>query len=151
MVIAEVIRAAMEAMKSDECLLWPQPSGTSRYANVRGPSRMMGGDRVQARIGVHALACSLLHGQRPVGAQAAHLCHTALCYNPRHLVWASPLENMAMSATAHCQNGHEFSPDNTYVDTRGRRNCRICKNDRWRRSYYRRRWDEGYRRNPQIP
>jgi len=27
----------------------------------------------------------------------------------------------------HCPNGHPYTPDNTYIDPRGYRNCRTCR------------------------
>jgi hypothetical protein len=43
----------------------------------------------------------------------------------RHVVekaWA------AKRAQTHCKRGHEFTPQNTYVTTKGGRVCRICMN-----------------------
>lgn len=34
----------------------------------------------------------------------------------------------------HCYQGHEFTPDNTYVDPKGGRNCRICIRARRKRN-----------------
>jgi hypothetical protein len=33
----------------------------------------------------------------------------------------------------HCRSGHEFDERNTYMDSRGRRHCRTCANQRARR------------------
>lgn len=33
----------------------------------------------------------------------------------------------------HCNKGHEWTPENTYVDARGWRNCRACARDSARR------------------
>lgn len=40
-----------------------------------------------------------------------------------------------MKRPSHCQNGHEFTPENTYPRTDGRRRCRMCRlayNEAWR-------------------
>ena len=34
-----------------------------------------------------------------------------------------------------CSSGHEFTPENTYVDPTGKRNCRTCVRAHWRRYY----------------
>lgn len=41
----------------------------------------------------HALSLVLSVGPRPTGLQAAHACHNKLCCNPRHLRWATQVEN----------------------------------------------------------
>lgn len=35
-----------------------------------------------------------------------------------------------------CPNGHPRTDENTYVDHRGIKKCRVCKNESWRRRYY---------------
>ena len=40
----------------------------------------------------------------------------------------------------HCKNGHEFTPENTFIQVRGgrtRRICRACARDRTRAAYRR--------------
>lgn len=38
----------------------------------------------------------------------------------------------------HCRNGHEYTPENTYMNVNGR-NCRQCKRDRENRAYAKKR------------
>lgn len=60
-----------------------------------------------------------------------------------NLEWVTPKENTAhmMSSgnwkgrakVTHCINGHEYIAQTTYVDKKGAKNCRTCKNLRERR------------------
>lgn len=76
-----------------------------------------------------------------------HLCRNRLCVRPSHLQPVSNRVNVlrgvgvtAKNAKAsHCVNGHEFTPENTYVDPRGWRQCRTCLRDASRRHRLRRR------------
>jgi len=48
--------------------------------------------------------------------------------------------NHVNARKTHCKNGHEFTPENTYVShTRGppMRQCRQCRKDRWAANYKR--------------
>lgn len=89
-------------------------------------------------------------GPIPEGMVIDHKCHTEAlakglcdggecihrrCVNPRHL---SP-ENRGVNSNfgngpaaknarkTHCKNGHEFTPENTRMTTRGFRVCRACE------------------------
>jgi hypothetical protein len=55
--------------------------------------------------------------------------------NPEHLEPVTHRVNMLRAstsisakaaATTHCPRGHEYSPENTYVDPTGGRRCREC-------------------------
>lgn len=68
----------------DECLKWPFARFPDGRAHMNGakPTRVM---------------CELVHGPAPDRAEAAHSCgkgHEA-CVNPRHLRWATSIENAA--------------------------------------------------------
>lgn len=60
-----------------------------------------------------------------------HICETKACVRPDHLRLISQREN-ALAASkhhanaTHCKNGHEYTPENTYVRKEGHRHCRIC-------------------------
>jgi hypothetical protein len=54
----------------------------------------------------------------------------------RKLVANETLVSLRMKANkkkTHCIHGHAFTPENTYVDPDGRRNCRACKRERRRK------------------
>lgn len=68
----------------EDCLLWPYGRGGNGYAQI--------GD-----VYVHRLACESRHGPAPEGKpEAAHSCGNGHlgCVSPKHLRWASHVENM---------------------------------------------------------
>lgn len=101
----------------------------------------------------HRALYELMVGPIPAGHDLDHLCHTAdptclrdrdcphrACCNPAHLEPVTERENtlrgsspIALNAAkTHCHNGHEFTPENTYVvRTAARRlpgrGCRECR------------------------
>lgn len=80
------------ATDDDECLLWPYTKSTYGYGEI------VPGGRGHKKESVHRLVCEAVHGPPPKGKNdAAHSCGNRLCCNPRHLRWASRLENMADS------------------------------------------------------
>jgi len=76
------------AFSGDECLIWPYArTQKGRYAKVR----IAGVDHIVSR-----LVCEAVHGKSPTSFhQAAHSCGRGSdgCVNPRHLRWATPVEN----------------------------------------------------------
>lgn len=70
------------------------------------------------------------------GLELDHRCRNTLCCNPAHLEPVTHRINVRRGAVmltagrhnldkTHCPHGHEYTPDNTYRDKRGRR-CRSC-------------------------
>lgn len=80
----------------------------------------------------YLVAYAALVGPVPRGLQLDHLCRNRACVNPEHLEPVTQAENARRSAAAsktHCVNGHEFTPENTYLrppGCGGHRDCRAC-------------------------
>jgi HNH endonuclease len=77
----------------------------------------------------HRVAFSLWVGPIPEGMTVDHICRNRKCQNPNHLRLLSNLDNArdnGQSRKTHCPRGHEYSPENTWVDPDGARRCREC-------------------------
>lgn len=85
------------------------------------------------------------HGPIPPGMHLDHLCRVRHCVNPAHLEPVVPEENTRRGWPAtktRCANGHDYTPENTYLRpgaAEGRRDCRTCIRDRVDRYQQRRR------------
>jgi HNH endonuclease len=87
-------RAAIKWIKDNanfsgaECLIWPF---TARMTNGYGLVWWKG-----RKDGAHRVMCEMVHGPAPSSKhQTAHSCGngTGGCVSPRHLRWATPIEN----------------------------------------------------------
>ena len=89
----------------------------------------------------HRVAYMLAGGVILDGFDIDHLCRVRACVNPAHLVAVTHKENVLRGRTiaarnarkTHCPQGHEYTPENTYVErTRygtGRK-CKACQRER---------------------
>jgi hypothetical protein len=87
----------------------------------------------------HRVAYVALIGDVPAGLELDHLCRNRYCVNPVHLEPVSHYENIMRgdapaarcARKTHCDRGHEFTADNTYICQRrsGRlyRRCGACR------------------------
>lgn len=97
-------------------------------------------------VGAHRWIYEQTIGPIPEGMSIDHLCHNSdlsctdadecrhrRCVNPDHLEAVPIGENVARGGNGrktHCKRGHEFTPENTYVQpSNGGRLCRICRRD----------------------
>lgn len=75
----------MQTVQTDRCVLWPYSLNTAGYGQLNI-------DRYLHRV--HRLSCEMEHGDPPTEHhEAAHSCRNRHCFNPRHLRWATRLEN----------------------------------------------------------
>lgn len=117
---------------NDGCWLWLGAIDQDGYAS-RYTHRM------------HRAIYETLIGPIAEGLVTDHLCRVRRCVNPNHIEPVSNRVNVlrgtgisaANARKGHCKNGHEFTPENTYVYTRkGRppeRACAECRRENVRR------------------
>lgn len=85
-------------------------------------------------VRAHRFAYELLVGPIPAGLELDHLCRNRACVNPAHLEPVTHHENILRGQSpaaknagkTHCVRGHEYSDENTYVQSDGSRRCRKC-------------------------
>ena len=105
----------------DGCWLWTgavSRDGYGQFAVNRRP------------VLAHRWAYQFWNGPIPTKHEIDHLCRNPQCVNPSHLEAVTHRENVLRGArgrlVTHCPKGHVYDEKNTYVDTRGLRNCRTC-------------------------
>lgn len=113
--------------KSGECWLW-----TGAASNGYGEFWYDGERRKQK---AYRVAYEWARGPVPTGLELDHLCEVRECVNPAHLEAVPHRVNTLRGNTVaaknalktHCPAGHEYSEENTYQYSDGRRQCRICR------------------------
>ena len=112
------------------CLQWLGyigPDGYGKYCTKLKDGRVR-------TLPAHRLVYEVLVAPIPAGFYPDHLCRNRACVNPSHIEIVTLRENTlrGVGPTAQnarmteCKNGHSFSPENTYIDKLGRRNCKPC-------------------------
>lgn len=122
--------------KTGDCWLWT--AGRNRQGYGEFATRQT--DNPKTRV-AHRIAYELVVGPIPEGLVLDHLCRNPPCVNPAHVEPVTVGENTMRGVglapqrarQTHCVNGHEYTPDNTYIaPKRGTRDCRTCRQIRSR-------------------
>jgi hypothetical protein len=97
------------------------------------------------------MAWEFVHGVIPDGMCVCHRCDTPACVNTDHMFLGSNYDNVldkVLKGRQHaspkrlqeqCKAGHEFDEANTYITSRGMRQCKRCRARRLREMRSRRR------------
>lgn len=113
----------------------------------RGYGRVGIGPRKGGTALVHRVVYQQVNGPVEDGLELDHLCRNPSCANPAHLEPVTHRENVRRgeapgllaarnASITHCPQGHEYTPENTYIPPgKSGRECRTCRNAatrRWR-------------------
>ena len=111
------------------CWLW------TASPNNKGYGKFWDGERLVLAHRFSYLLLKLI----PDGCILDHLCRTPLCVNPAHLEPVTQRINILRGVgfcarhaqQTHCSHGHEYTPDNTYIEKKGKRSggrhCITCR------------------------
>lgn len=141
MVVTEK-RFLAKVLVGDECWSWVGARTSNGYGNFWDG---------QHYVGAHRYAYQLFVGLIPDGLGLDHLCRVRECVRPSHLEPVTQKENVRRGAhvalITHCPSGHAYDLVNTYIGSKGERQCRVCSRqssrERWRRQHW-----EGYGNRP---
>lgn len=101
---------------------------------------------IRRKVQAHVFAYETLIGRIPEGKEPDHLCRNPDCVNPEHLEPVTHqvnlqrgINNTFAKSKTHCPKGHPYDDDNTYINSFGRRSCKVCRKERsriWMKEHY---------------
>lgn len=123
------------APDSDGCRRWRAGAARGGYGIF-----YLGGGRAEKQYeSAHRVAYRLAGNEIPAGFVVDHLCRHPWCVEPTHLEAVTHDENLRRGVgrditrarharVTHCPEGHEYTPENTYLSGPGHRNrnCKTC-------------------------
>lgn len=137
---SQLVDWALSGRSGDACFTWLDGKTSDQgYIDVRDADGRMRPS--------HLIVFEVKHGPVPRGHVVDHACHDPgecegglmcphrACVNPAHLEAVTRGSNSSAARSrryrpTHCAHGHEFTPENTYTDSRGSRQCKTCRRER---------------------
>lgn len=116
-------RWASKVLITDTCWLWQGALEGGGYGVF-----WLNGRNIRA----HRFSYEKYIAKIPQGLVLDHLCKIRNCVNPEHLEPVTTIENIQRGRgcynklKTHCKQGHNFTPENTYIKKNGGRDCREC-------------------------
>lgn len=120
------------------CWLWTGTKSGKGYGKMR-----LSVNQRRQMVLAHRFSYEHFISKIEDGKVIDHLCRNRSCVNPHHLEPVTNRQNILRgigfaainAAKTHCPQGHEYTPENTYLWRHGGRICRTC---RWLRAIRRR-------------
>ena len=124
----------------------PNERGCLEFQGYRHPKKGYGsiGMKDGKNIATHRVVYLGMRGPIPDGWDVCHTCDNPPCCNPLHLFAAPRLANLIdmrnkgrnrQTQKTVCPKGHEYTPENTLICSRGWRSCRECNRQRCRETW----------------
>lgn len=121
----DAYQVAARIMREGGCWIWQGAVDRDGYGRVK----LAGKNRLAHRAFYEELVEPI-----PNGLTLDHLCRNRACVNPEHLEPVPLATNIRRGEGAgvqngrktHCDHGHKFTRENTYITRRGTRSCREC-------------------------
>jgi hypothetical protein len=122
-----------------ECWNWWGGTNSWGYGSVAV-------SRTESRKAAHRVMYQMVYGvELSTDVLLHHVCENTRCINPLHLEEVSVLDHNRIHrpfdwiadfhrSKTHCPHGHEYSPENTRIGSKGGRLCFTCKGE-WQRRY----------------